>query len=99
MHLISGDDIICYNSSKLLRLRNSLIQTTMAAVHHPPNPPALHSFESVDLLVESLAAFVVKAQKEAIDKKGRFTIALSGGSLPKMLKGLINNPAVKWDLW
>ncbi|KAK7463802.1 suppressor of los1-1 [Stygiomarasmius scandens] len=71
----------------------------MAAVHHPPNPPALHSFESVDLLVESLAAFVVKAQKEAIDKKGRFTIALSGGSLPKMLKGLINNPAVKWDLW
>ncbi|KAF5368365.1 hypothetical protein D9758_002387 [Tetrapyrgos nigripes] len=71
----------------------------MAAVHHAPNPPALHSFESVDLLTDSLASFVVKAQKEAIDRKGRFTIALSGGSLPKMLKGLVGHTGVKWEHW
>jgi len=50
-------------------------------------------------LSEKLAVFIVKAQKEAIDKKGRFTVALSGGSLPKQLNKLIDNPAVKWDKW
>ncbi|KAH7880475.1 uncharacterized protein C8R40DRAFT_1158027 [Lentinula edodes] len=67
--------------------------------HHPPNPPIIHSFASPEVLISSLASFILKAQKEAIDKKGRFTIALSGGSLPKQLSGLIGNPAVKWDMW
>ncbi|KAJ4486401.1 hypothetical protein J3R30DRAFT_3366656 [Lentinula aciculospora] len=67
--------------------------------HHPPNPPIIHSFASPEVLISSLASFIIKAQKEAIDKKGRFTIALSGGSLPEQLTGLIGNPAVKWDLW
>jgi 6-phosphogluconolactonase len=71
----------------------------MAAAHHPPNEPIVYSFESGDEIISNLASFVVHAQKEAIDKKGRFTIALSGGSLPKQLAGLINNPAVKWDQW
>ena len=71
----------------------------MAAVHHPPNPPILNTFPSDDALVKSLADFVIKAQKEAIEKKGRFTIALSGGSLPKQLSGLVDNPAIKWDKW
>jgi len=71
----------------------------MAAVHHQPEPPIVYSFADADAIVESLAAFVVKAQKEGIDKKGRFTIALSGGSLPKMLRGLIDHPGVKWDKW
>ncbi|ESK98413.1 6-phosphogluconolactonase [Moniliophthora roreri MCA 2997] len=71
----------------------------MAAVHHPPNPPVIHSFASPADLVESLAAFILKAQKDAIDKKGRFTVAISGGSLPKMLRGLIGNPSTKWDHW
>lgn len=70
-----------------------------AAAHHSPNPPILNSFASKDELAIHLAEFVVKAQKESIDKKGRFTIAISGGSLPNMLKGLIPNPAVKWDKW
>ncbi|KAG1716802.1 hypothetical protein ID866_400 [Astraeus odoratus] len=50
-------------------------------------------------LTSALATFIVKAQKESIEKKGRFTVALSGGSLPKQLKGLIGDPAVKWDKW
>ncbi|KAF8139932.1 hypothetical protein EV363DRAFT_317202 [Boletus edulis] len=67
-------------------------------MHHPPNPLLLYSFPSDDL-PRALADFVLKAQKESIEKKGRFTIALSGGSLPKQLKELINDPTVKWDKW
>jgi 6-phosphogluconolactonase len=68
-------------------------------IHQPPNRPVVVSFASPDDLVSSLAVFVEKAQRDSINKKGRFTIALSGGSLPKMLKGLINNPNIKWDQW
>lgn len=75
-----------------------LISTTMAT-HPPPNPPILLSAPDTDALVESLAAFVVKAQKESIDKKGKFTVALSGGSLPKLLRGLVKNPEIKWKNW
>jgi 6-phosphogluconolactonase len=55
--------------------------------------------ETVDEVVSALAAFVLKAQNEAIERKGRFAIALSGGSLPKMLKGLIDAPGARWDKW
>jgi len=67
--------------------------------HQPPSAPILVSFPENDVLVSSLASFVAKAQKESIDKKGRFTIALSGGSLPKLLRGLIGNPTIKWNYW
>ena len=68
-------------------------------IHPAPNPPVLLSFANSDELVSSLATFVEKAQRDSINKKGRFTIALSGGSLPKMLRGLIGNPHIKWDQW
>ncbi|TFK30650.1 6-phosphogluconolactonase [Coprinopsis marcescibilis] len=71
----------------------------MSTTHPPPNAPVLLSFANTDALVESLAEFVTKAQREAIDKKGKFTIALSGGSLPKLLRGLIGNTAVRWKNW
>ncbi|KAG6861208.1 hypothetical protein C0995_002557 [Termitomyces sp. Mi166 len=69
------------------------------SVHQAPNSPVLVSFSSPDALLDGLAAFIIKAQRDSLDKKGRFTIALSGGSLPKMLAGLVDNPAVKWDKW
>ena len=59
----------------------------------------MYSFTNPEELVESLAHFIIKAQKEALAKKGRFTIAISGGSLPKQLNGLIGKPGVKWDKW
>lgn len=69
------------------------------SLNSSPTQPIVYSFNSVDDIVDSLAKFIVKAQKDAVEKKGRFTVALSGGSLPKMLRGLIDNPAVKWDRW
>lgn len=66
---------------------------------HPQHKPVVYSMETVDEVVSTLAAFVLKSQNEAIEKKGRFTVALSGGSLPKMLRGLIDAPGTRWDKW
>jgi len=66
---------------------------------HTSSPPTFYSFASGAELVKALAELVLEAQKEALEKKGRFTVALSGGSLPKYLAGLIGNTRVKWDKW
>lgn len=72
----------------------------MASIHHqPPKQPTLFVFPDKQALTQSLADFIAKAQKESIDRKGRFTIALSGGSLPAALTGLIGNPSIKWNHW
>ncbi|KAF9480024.1 6-phosphogluconolactonase [Pholiota conissans] len=71
----------------------------MSSHHQPPHAPLLIAFPTKDALQHDLAAFIVRAQKDSIDKKGRFTIALSGGSLPNMLKGLISNSHIKWNHW
>lgn len=65
----------------------------------PPAPPVFYSFDDNSKLVDSLANFVVKAQNDAIDKRGKFTLALSGGSLPNNLKGLVGQEGVHWDKW
>jgi 6-phosphogluconolactonase len=59
----------------------------------------LYSFPGVEELTDALAAYITKIQREAVNKKGRFTIAISGGSLPKTLHGLIGRPGVTWDKW
>ena len=66
---------------------------------HTSSPPVFTSFASSAELIDALAEFILKAQKEALHKKGRFTVALSGGSLPKQLGGLIGKPGIKWDKW
>lgn len=65
----------------------------------PPAPPVFYSFPNGEKLVDSLANFVVKAQNDAIDKRGKFTLALSGGSLPNNLKGLVGQQGVHWEKW
>lgn len=70
-----------------------------SSMHHPPNPPVLYSFPDADALSDSLAAFIVEAQRQAKGKRGRFTVALSGGSLPKQLRGLRDNPGIAWQDW
>jgi len=64
-----------------------------------PLPTVLYSFPEPKALVDSLAAFILKAQGEAIEKKGKFSLAISGGSLPKQLSGLIDAPKVQWNKW
>jgi len=59
----------------------------------------VYSFSDTSKLSDSLAEYILKAQKESIDKRGRFAVAISGGSLPKALTALITKPGVKWDKW
>jgi 6-phosphogluconolactonase len=49
--------------------------------------------------LDSLANFVVKAQRDAVDKRGKFTIALSRGTLAANLRGLVGQQDVQWDKW
>jgi 6-phosphogluconolactonase len=64
-----------------------------------PTPPVVYSFSDTSKLSDSLAEYILKAQRESIDKRGRFTVAISGGSLPKTLTALISKSGVKWDKW
>lgn len=67
--------------------------------HQGPHPTVLYSFPHNDELVDAVAEFVLKAQNDAIKKRGAFCLAISGGSLPNNLKGLIGKEGVQWDKW
>lgn len=61
--------------------------------------PLVYSFSDTSRLSDSLAEYIIKAQRESVDKRGRFTVAISGGSLPKTLTALITKPGVEWAKW
>ncbi|KAH8998739.1 hypothetical protein EDB86DRAFT_2909855 [Lactarius hatsudake] len=65
----------------------------------PTTQPVVYSFPDTATLSDSLSEYILKAQKESVDKRGRFSIAISGGSLPKTLTALIGKTGVKWDKW
>ncbi|KAK4704804.1 6-phosphogluconolactonase, partial [Phenoliferia sp. Uapishka_3] len=72
----------------------------MAAPSKKAQPPCLYSFESPDALSTGLAAFCIAAQDAALEKGTNFKIAISGGSLPKVLgQDLIGREGVQWDKW
>ncbi|RSH88676.1 suppressor of los1-1 [Saitozyma podzolica] len=66
---------------------------------HTTAPPVLYTFDDSSKLQNSLANFILKAQTDAINHRGTFTIALSGGSLPNQLKPLAEMEGVAWDKW
>lgn len=52
----------------------------------------IHIFPSVDGTVKALAEKIVEIASRAVESKGRFTIALSGGNTPKKLFSLLASP-------
>ena len=68
-------------------------------MHPAAHTPSVYAFPDPDALSAALADYVLKAQKESLEKKGRFTVAISGGSLPDSLAALIGKPGIKWDKW
>ncbi|TKA70703.1 hypothetical protein B0A49_11211 [Cryomyces minteri] len=48
-------------------------------------PPNLYSFASTDDLVPPLRSYVLNCQNAALERHGKFSVAVSGGSLPKTL--------------
>ncbi|KAI5478584.1 6-phosphogluconolactonase [Pseudohyphozyma bogoriensis] len=74
----------------------------------PDAPPVVHrpvlfSFpatKEADDLSAAVGQFVVEAQMQSIERRGRFCIALSGGSMPAILaEALLNDERVLWDKW
>ncbi|KAF2867982.1 hypothetical protein BDV95DRAFT_581050 [Massariosphaeria phaeospora] len=67
-------------------------------------PPNLYAFQSADELAASLRAYVLDAQNNALERHQVFRVALSGGSLPKVLaKALLEESngegKVQFDKW
>jgi len=63
----------------------------------------LHQFYDTQQLSSNVANHVVQLANQTITKRGRFTIAFSGGSLPKLLcPPLLKNPLysqINWSAW
>jgi len=62
-----------------------------------------HIFATHEELSAAVASYVIKLSAAAIAERGRFTVALSGGSLPKLLAAnLITMPfrdQIDWTAW
>lgn len=62
--------------------------------------PTTYAYPNIDALSQGLNDFVAKLSKAAIADHGAFTVAVSGGSLPKLLaKDLRHNPDVDFSRW
>ncbi|KAI8138718.1 6-phosphogluconolactonase [Fennellomyces sp. T-0311] len=60
----------------------------------------IYSFPTTDALSSGLNDFVANRSQQAIADHGAFTVAVSGGSLPKLLsKELRSNPNVDFSKW
>lgn len=61
----------------------------------------LHIFQTADEVLCALADYFVERAAQAIARRGRFAVALSGGSSPKKLYELLASPAyrerVQWE--
>jgi hypothetical protein len=68
-----------------------------------PSPPVLFSFPAThqsDDLPAAVGQFIHEAQQQSILRRGRFCVALSGGSMPKILaEALIGDDRIVWDKW
>ena len=63
----------------------------------------LHLYETPEEAVQAVARLVSELSAQSIGERGRFTIALAGGSTPKPLYELLATPAfasaIDWKLW
>ncbi|KAI8868618.1 nagb/rpia/CoA transferase-like protein [Ramicandelaber brevisporus] len=72
-------------------------------MHIKPHAPTVLVAENNDDLSASLAQFVATISANAVRRHGKFTVAVSGGSLPKLLaadfrSGTVGQ-SVDWDKW
>ncbi|KNE90256.1 hypothetical protein PSTG_16297 [Puccinia striiformis f. sp. tritici PST-78] len=65
-----------------------------------PLAPILNCYDSPASMSNDLSSYIISAQNQALLRHKKFIVAISGGSLPKLIaSGLIENPLVKWDTW
>ena len=64
------------------------------------NMVQVHVADTKDNVGVLSGAFVAEASAKAIAKHGRFVVAISGGSLPKLLaSGIVDNKSVEFSKW
>ena len=67
------------------------------------NPPKVIRFPSPEALTHSLIQYIAEASEKAIEERGVFVVAISGGSLPALLGGkngeLIKNEDIEFSKW
>jgi len=65
--------------------------------------PKVHVFSTAQALGQAAAEFVIRLAAQAVAERGRFMVALSGGSLPKLVApSLVAEPLrsqVDWPAW
>ncbi|KAI0244759.1 suppressor of los1-1, partial [Massospora cicadina] len=65
-----------------------------------PTEPLVFSFSTLEEVSIALNKFVASCSSQAIKSHGRFTIALSGGSLPKTLAAVLkDNREIDFSKW
>ncbi|KAF8952723.1 suppressor of los1-1 [Entomortierella lignicola] len=67
---------------------------------HSAAPTQIYTFPDVPALSRGLDKYVAKLSDEAIKRHGKFTVAISGGSLPSQLSAVLkNNETVDFTNW
>ncbi|KAI7948206.1 hypothetical protein MJO29_009871 [Puccinia striiformis f. sp. tritici] len=65
-----------------------------------PLAPILNCYNNPARMSNDLSSYIISAQNQALLRHKKFIVAISGGSLPKLIaSGLIENPLVKWETW
>lgn len=66
----------------------------------PPPPPILLPFADLPEISEALAQFIFEAQEVALQRHGKFQLALGGSILPRLLgEGLVGDDRMRWPNW
>jgi len=57
----------------------------------------LHTFQSQDALIEVLSQSIINQLQEAIDRRGKASLLVSGGNTPKPLFKKLNEASLDWE--
>jgi len=78
----------------------SLESVTVDESIPPPPSPILLPFQDLTEISEALAQFVFEAQEVALQRHGKFQLALGGSILPQVLgEGLAGDDRICWEKW
>lgn len=67
------------------------LQQSLKMPLHTAGPTQIYTFPDTAALSQGLDKYVAKLSAEAIHRHGKFTVALSGGSLPKQLSAVLKH--------
>jgi 6-phosphogluconolactonase len=75
----------------------SLQATAVTAMMSKQDDKFIKSFSESSLLKAYISNYITERSGEAISHHGSFVIALSGGSMPKLLSDLAERSEIEWD--